>query len=699
MLRRALIFVLGLVSGWLPSSAAAEGTEDAQPPAPTETAEEDWFEGELDNSIYEARVVEQRPVLSAGASNISAAEIARSLPTSGSDALRLVPGLRIVQHSAEGKGHQLFLRGFDAVHGSDVEVLLGDVPLNERLNVHGNGYLDLYGIIPEVVSELRVHKGPFLPWQGAYATAGSAVFELGVGPQLRPGLMRTEVSQRGRLRAVVLAAPSGLPDEVFLASEAVYDAGFAADREAKRGALLASYRSPSFAGFELSTLLSAQAAAWESPGVLRFDGISEHGFYGTYDTGGGGSSERLLARIGLAREHEGTRLDLSVHGALRRFELEDNYTGFLLYEDQGDAKRQLEHARMLGASTALEQRIKRLSSALFAKLGWQLDAGDEREAQVGTSGAAWQTNRRLGARIHSLFAYAGLRMSPWRWLAMLASLRGDLFIYSAENHVLDRKAQKNLGALSPRVALSFPVHRALTLFVDYGRGFRPPEARSITAFRPGTVEDEELSQYRGGQPTVNVADAIEAGLRATPAPWLSLGTTFFATWMDREVAFDHVSNTNLELFGSRRTGAEMDLRVAPTPWLAFGADATFVDARFEHSAHRIPGTSSWLGRATATLGRDRGPHGEAELTFVTTRYLAHGASASGYALLDLCAGWRLEHFDASVLVDNALDAKVMDGVYHYASRFDLNGPRSAIPVIHYTAAAPVTARFVFTAFF
>lgn len=34
------------------------------------------------------------------------------------EALRLVPGLVIAQHGTEGKGHQIYLRGFDALHGS-----------------------------------------------------------------------------------------------------------------------------------------------------------------------------------------------------------------------------------------------------------------------------------------------------------------------------------------------------------------------------------------------------------------------------------------------------------------------------------------------------------------------------------------------------------------------------------------------------
>ena len=49
--------------------------------------------------------------------------------STGSDLLRLLPGMHVVQHSGEGKAAQLFLRGFDAVH------LAGQGLGDERLRV------------------------------------------------------------------------------------------------------------------------------------------------------------------------------------------------------------------------------------------------------------------------------------------------------------------------------------------------------------------------------------------------------------------------------------------------------------------------------------------------------------------------------------------------------------------------------------
>jgi outer membrane receptor protein involved in Fe transport len=670
----------------------------ASAPARADVPEEPPAAGE--GPVYESVVEGRRPPLSAGSAVVKREEIEAARPGSGSEALGLVPGLRVVQHGAEGKGHQLFLRGFDAVHGSDVEVRLEGVVLNERLNVHGHGYVDLYGVIPEAVRELRVEKGPFLPWQGDFATAGTVTFDLGLPRELRPGLVRTGISHRGRLRGVTVAAPQDAPEGAVVAVEGVYDAGFGPDREAARSSLLCAWSWDLPRGLELRALGSGQAARFESPGVLRLSDV-EAGtvdFHGSYGPAGRGESDRVLARLVLVSDRAGSDLEIGIHGAARRLLLEDDYTGFLMDAERGDRKRQEQITGTVGADAKLEQGLGLARpAALLAGLGWRLDAGAQRERQIGSDGVPWRTNRELDGAVHGLFAWAGLRLHPWGWIEILPSVRGDLFVYAVDDRLEDRRGEKALGAVSPRLALAFPVHRAVTLFADYGRGLRSPEPRAVTAPAPSSVEDENLAPYAGGRPAVAVADAAEAGLALRPIEEIEIRAAAFGTWIDREVIFDHVSNTNVELDGTRRLGADLSASAEPTRWLALLADATFVDARFERSGHPIPGTAPWSGRAAARLGLERGPHGDAALTWSGPRDLAHGASVSGQALLDAGAGYRFERFDVTVAVDNVLDARAMDGAYHFASWFDRDAPRSALPAIHYTPAAPLTARIALTA--
>ncbi|APS00664.1 TonB-dependent receptor plug domain-containing protein [Pajaroellobacter abortibovis] len=63
-------------------------------------------------------------------------------PLTASELLLTASGLFLTQHSGEGKAQQIFLRGFDAEHGQDLELRVGGAPVNEVSNIHGQGYTD-----------------------------------------------------------------------------------------------------------------------------------------------------------------------------------------------------------------------------------------------------------------------------------------------------------------------------------------------------------------------------------------------------------------------------------------------------------------------------------------------------------------------------------------------------------------------------
>ena len=65
--------------------------------------------------------------------------------------LRFVPGLFIAQHAGGGKAEQIFLRGFDIDHGTDISVNVDGIPVNMVSHAHGQGYADLHFLIPETV--------------------------------------------------------------------------------------------------------------------------------------------------------------------------------------------------------------------------------------------------------------------------------------------------------------------------------------------------------------------------------------------------------------------------------------------------------------------------------------------------------------------------------------------------------------------
>src|SRR5262249_44637293 len=122
---------------------------------------------------YETVIVGRGPMTSASASVVRAQDFELRPRSSPNDILRVVPGLVTAQHQGGGKADQLFLRGFDADHGTDVAVYLDGIPITLPSHAHGQGYADLHFLIPEVLQAVEVYKGAYYPQFGDFATAGA----------------------------------------------------------------------------------------------------------------------------------------------------------------------------------------------------------------------------------------------------------------------------------------------------------------------------------------------------------------------------------------------------------------------------------------------------------------------------------------------------------------------------------------------
>ncbi len=93
------------------------------------------------------------------------------------EVLRMVPGLFIGQHAGGGKAEQIFLRGFDLDHGTDINISVDGMPVNMVSHAHGQGYADLHFVIPELIDKVNFSKGPYAADKGNFTTAGYVAFK------------------------------------------------------------------------------------------------------------------------------------------------------------------------------------------------------------------------------------------------------------------------------------------------------------------------------------------------------------------------------------------------------------------------------------------------------------------------------------------------------------------------------------------
>src|SRR5262249_40001229 len=128
---------------------------------------------EEDHHLLETRIEAPAPTSAASAETIRDRDLMLRPKATPEDILRVVPGLVLAQHQGGGKADQLFLRGFDADHGTDVAIFVDGVPINMPTHGHGQGYADLHFLIPETIDRVDVSKGPYFPQYGDFDTAGA----------------------------------------------------------------------------------------------------------------------------------------------------------------------------------------------------------------------------------------------------------------------------------------------------------------------------------------------------------------------------------------------------------------------------------------------------------------------------------------------------------------------------------------------
>ena len=637
--------------------------------------------------VIEDDTDETAEVGTASARVVDPEDIALTPARSGDDLLRLVPGLHISQHASEGKAQQFFLRGFDAVHGSDLELVVAGAVINEPSNVHGHGYVDIGFVLPEVVGSLHAHKGSFALSQGPFGTAGTVEIELGV--ERRGHRLSYEVGSTNRHRVLALSAPVDQPEQSFFALEAMSDDGFGENRAARRLVGLGQRRLELGDRRHLDLFATAYAARFGEPGTLPLAEVEagRFEFFDAASDGTGGGSRRALAGARLSDASETGRLRLDVSAGRRQLDLAENFTGFLLDPEMGDARGQRHDATSIAATLRLERDVRRGQTRITAVAGGGArgDRIDQSEDMLDLEGQPWMRTRDLEATQVAGDVLAGLRIERAGLRAELGA-RLDALRIAATDRMTGAQGAESMAQISPRLATSYSASPDLSLFSAYGRGLRPPEARSVVS-------------SDGGDAAITASDAVELGTRARLGDRVSAGVAGFGIWIDRELVFDHLSGTNLARNATRRLGAELDIEIEPTDWLAVRGDLTATDARFVASGDPIPYAPRLMGTTEARLRLPSGIEAGAQLLAIAPRPLAHGATGDSVAIMNLVGSYRLGWCDLGAQIDNLWNARWHEAEYHYASRFDPGQPASQLPKIHYAAGRPFGARVSLTAWF
>lgn len=610
------------------------------------------------------------------------------------DVLGIVPGLTLIQHGSEGKGQQFFLRGFDAVHGTDLELTIEGVPINEWSNVHGQGYIDMGMLPPETIRTVEVTKGPFLLDQGAFAMAGSATYRLGVPVADLGWRVQWTSGTTNRHRILLGYSPEHGTGDSFVVADALFDAGFGENREVLRTSVAgrAVFFDTEKAG-KLNLTLLVGASRFELPGAVRDDDVKSGkiGFFESYDDWWHGDSTRTLLALSHLVENDNFAVESSIFAGFRDLDVVENFTGFLVSPDRGDARQQIQRTWSFGVSSRGDWSVLPWLTVQVLP-GVHGDVIRQRQYGVDTSGLVWNTSQDNDVVQLHPFLGAGLSFTPEKSLRIDVGARLDLVWVLLTDNQLDRQINGDLlWTISPRFSLNWRAIPEILFTLNYGRGFRPPEARAFSrSGQSASALGEEQVHDRG--PAVTVSDALEVGFLVQPIADVVVRAAGFGTWIAQESIFDHVSGLNLSYNATMRVGAEVGVDVFPWPWLKLSGDVTYVDARFVESQNPVP-LAPWLvSGAHALLTHETGWSAGLHFLAIAPRELPHDATGAALFELQATVAWQWQWLRLSLAVENVLNRRQREGEYHFASDWDRDDVPSQLPALQIISGAPINAR-------
>ena len=272
--------------------------------------------------------------LAQNASIISALDIELRPISTSQDVLKIVPGLFIAQHAGGGKAEQIFLRGFDIDHGTDIALSVDGMPVNMVSHAHGQGYSDLHFVIPETIERVAFDKGPYYANKGDFNTAGFAAFS--TRKRLESNLFKVEGGQFGTFRTVGLfnlLEPKTTKDpSLYLATEYFRTDGyFESSQNFNRFNTLLKYhqRLSDNKTIELST--SAFTSSWDASGQIPLRAIESGQIsrFGAIDDTEGGNTSRVNLNAKLTTDlSDGGIIENQVFMSKYDFKLVSNFTFF-----------------------------------------------------------------------------------------------------------------------------------------------------------------------------------------------------------------------------------------------------------------------------------------------------------------------------------------------------------------------------------
>ena len=632
---------------------------------------------------------------------ISRIDIALRGVNNSQEVLQIIPGLVIGQHQGGGKAEQIFLRGFDCDHGTDIRLEADGLPINMVSHAHGQGYADSHFIIPETIASVDFGKGPYTAGMGDFSTSGYAVYN--TRNSLPNNMVKAEGGMfntwRGLAMFNLLGEKARLRQQSwYLASEYRYSDGyFDHPQHFNRFNLFTKYNGKLSNHNFLTISAAVFRSRWDASGQIPDRAVNSGliGFYGALDPGEGGITSRtsINARL-LTSLNNGDVVKNQFYFSDCHFDLHSNFTFFLEDTINGDEIRQQETRHLIGYNGSFQHEGAIRNVRLTTEGGLQL-----RLDQINNSGLSHTIDRYITLRQIRLGDIDGLSISPYisatvvlsPKFSLMAAMRFDQFYHRYTNKLAADTSlpgtgvyRANANTFSPKLSLYYQASNDLQLYLTMGRGFHSNDTRAVVAEHGGQI--------------LPAAYGADLGMVFRPRPNILINAAIWQTYLEQEYVYGG-DGGSVEFNGrTSRHGLDLSARYEPVRSLFIDLDLNYAHARAPDAGKGkdyIPLAPVWTSSAGLSYTAAKGFNGSLRYRYLADRPANddYSLTAVGYFVMDAVLNYTRGNYEIGLVVNNVFNTKWKETQFDTTTR--LKGEAAPVNGICFTPGTPIAARLSF----
>jgi outer membrane cobalamin receptor len=617
---------------------------------------------------------------------------------SAQDILRTVPGLFIGQHQGGGKAEQVFLRGFDIDHGTDINVTVDGLPVNMVSHAHGQGYADLHFLIPELTGNVDYGKGPYYTQYGNLGTAGYV--SMNTINSLDKSTVKLEGGQYNTMRGLAMInllskRRKQKGTNAYVASEFLYSDGpFESAQHFNRFNLFGKLNTRLGNANKLTLIASTLHSGWDASGQIPERAVKSGVIdrFGYIDNTEGGYTNRTNASAQLTSYvSPNITWENQAYYSNYNFNLHSNFTFYLNDPVNGDQIRQREARNMYGYHSKLshETNVGNWNLQSVYGTGFRHDQTKNTELSHTIDRNTVLEYKQLGdIRETNAFAYADESIEKNRWRFNIGARFDYLHFHYLDKLTTEQSPDQQKVTVSPKLNIQYTLNTKTQLYLKMGKGFHSNDARVVV--------------FNRGYDILPAAYGADLGVLLKPTRNLLVNVAAWYLYLQQEFVYVGDEGVVEPSGKTRRIGIDLSARYQVNNWLFADVNANLAQPRSAEDPkgeNYIPLAPTFTSTGGVNWQLKNGINGSLRYRYMSDRAANADNSvvAKGYTVTDLSLSYTKKKYEVGLAIENLFHVKWNETQFNTESR--LKDEPDPVSEIHFTPGTPFFARMKLAVFF